>query len=454
MSKITIKDHGKFYSRLLLLVGLIVLISLGITGIIKLFRDDEVPPEGETLLPEVETTETENPETASTDEIPVEEPIPLKLYQGPFIDLGLLPEGTMKVLPKGYNYPRSGVRGLFISGSAIENAEVMTEIMQIIDETDINSLVIDFKDDNGFIRMANESDNPLIREMTNPTYDQAIIDELRARGVYLIARMVAFRDPALGWNHPEYAFNYSWGGQLASDDGHVFVNPLMEEVWEYNTAAAELAIDLGFDEIQFDYVRFAEGFELVEHDLVYDRGRFSEISDMYERNRQAISGFLEYARQRIHAKDALVSADIFGYVTFNPTNAIGQDPYEIVERVDALSAMIYPSHWGAGYFDLPTPDTEPYTVVEEYIKKEHEVMASASDPPISRPWIQAFTAYYLGEGNYIEYGPKELADQIRALADSGVNEYLMWHAGGDYKPFYPELFPPQPEDETEADSDG
>ena len=449
MSKVTIKDHGKFYSRILLLVGLIVISSLLITTVIKMFNKDPEVSGPETGQPVAATPEADPSEEAAPEEeeeeVAFEAPVPIKLYQGPFIDLGHLPEGTIKVLPKGYNYPRSGVKGLFISSQAIEKPELMAEVIKILDETEINALVIDFKDDNGYIRMDNESDHPLIQEMTEPTYYKETIDELRSHGAYLIARMVTFRDPALGWNHPEYGFSYSWGGLLASDDGHVFVNPLMESVWEYNTAAAELAIDLGFDEVQFDYVRFAEGIELIEHDLVYDKGNFSHIEDLYDRNRQAISGFLDYARQRIHAKDALVSADIFGYVTFNPSNTIGQDPYDIVQRVDALSAMIYPSHWGPGYFDLPAPDKNPYTVVAEYMKKELEVMSSTANPPISRPWLQAFTAEYLGEGNYMKYGPNELAEQVKALADTGVTEYLLWQASGNYKPFYPELFsqPPQ-----------
>ena len=428
MTKIRIKDQTKFYSRLGLL-GLIILVPI----ILIIWLSGKGEPSGNNPGPVTPPAETMPAETASQAEF--EAPKPVTFYQGPFVDLSALPDGVFQVMPRGFNYPKTGVKGLYISSFAAGSAEIMDEIKQIIDTTEINSLVIDFKDDYGYTRVENQAADPLIRELTQPTYTKELLDDLRSRGVYLIARIVAFRDPALGATHPELAFAYPWGGLLNSD-GQAFVNPLMERVWDYNVNIAELALELGFDEIQYDYVRFAEGFELVEHELIYDRGKYADQTDLISRNQTAITDFMAYARERINAKNAKMSVDVFGYIAFDNYSGIGQDLRTIVENVDVLSAMIYPSHWGLNYFEIPIPDKEPYKVVSEYIKKEKEIFSAAQQAPISRPWLQAFTAEYLGEGYYLDYGPQEVAEQVRALKDAGIEEYLLWRSNSRYRFFF------------------
>lgn len=410
MSKIRVKDKTKFYSRIGLMATMIV---LAIILIVLVSGDDDV-------------------EAATPQAVAYQAPQPIELYRGSFVDLQALPEGVFDVMPKGFNYPKTGVRGLYISAFAAGSQEIMDEVVEIMKANDLNSLVIDFKDDYGYTRVENQSSDALIRELTQPTYSKQLLDDLRSEGIYLIARIVAFRDPALGATHPELAFAYPWGGVLNSD-GQAFVNPLMKRVWDYNVHVAELALDLGFDEIQYDYVRFAEGFELVEHDLIYDRGDYADQTNLIARNQQAITDFMAYAKQRINAKNAKMSVDVFGYIAFDYNSGIGQDLAAIVENVDVLSAMIYPSHWGLGYFEIDIPDLEPYQVVTEYIEEEKEIFAAADKPPISRPWLQAFTAEYLGEGYYQVYGKEEVAQQIKALKDAGIEEYLLWRSNSRYR---------------------
>ena len=110
---------------------------------------------------------------------------------------------------------------------------------------------------------------------------------------------------------------------------------------------------------------------------------------------------------------------------------IGQNFLKISENVDVISSMIYPSHW-TSYFGIAKPDLEPYRLVQEYAKVENAKLGELKTPPVSRPWLQDFTASYLGSGNYQVYGKEQVEDQIKALSEAGINEYLLWNAGNNY----------------------
>src|SRR5699024_3524294 len=139
---------------------------------------------------------------------------------------------------------------------------------------------------------------------------------------------------------------------------------------------------------------------------------------------EAVTDFVAYAKQELAPFGVDVSVDIFGYAATLPeAPGIGQNFSRISENVDVISSMIYPSHWGNGYFDIPVPDLEPYRLVDEYMKAENEVLGKLENPPTTRPWLQDFTASYLGSGNYQVYGPKQVEDQIRALYEHDVHEF-------------------------------
>ena len=147
-----------------------------------------------------------------------------------------------------------------------------------------------------------------------------------------------------------------------------------------------------------------------------------------------ITKFLEYANKELKPMGVNVSADVFGYSALvENAPGIGQSFPKISKNVDAISSMIYPSHWSNGNFGLQAPDTEPYKTVNRYIQKENSLLDTlGKDKPISRPWIQDFTASYLGAGNYIDYDTRAISEEVQALKDNGVNEFLLWNAGNDY----------------------
>ncbi len=147
---------------------------------------------------------------------------------------------------------------------------------------------------------------------------------------------------------------------------------------------------------------------------------------------QAVTDFVAYARDQLKPYDVDVSVDIFGYTATLPeAPGIGQNFTKISQHVDVISSMIYPSHW-TSYFGIAKPDLEPYRLVTEYSKVENAKLEKVENRPVSRPWIQDFTASYLGRGNYLNYGKAEVEAQIKALNENGISEFLLWDAANTY----------------------
>ncbi|WP_336867188.1 putative glycoside hydrolase [Peribacillus frigoritolerans] len=331
-----------------------------------------------------------------------------------------------------FDYP-DAVRGIYVTGPAA-GGNKLNELINYVDETDLNAMVIDIKDDKGNVTYKTEDpDSPYAGigkdYIKNP---RAMLKKFENKQIYPIARVVVFKDSLLAKEKPELSF---LDGEKVwkNGRGEAFVNPFLKEVWDYNVGIAIEAAKMGFKEIQFDYVRFPEGFENKEDDLKYDVGEYDEAKMSHTAKRvQAVTDFVSYARKQLEPYDVEVSVDIFGYAATLPeAPGIGQNFTKISENVDVISSMIYPSHW-TSYFGIEKPDLEPYNLVKEYAKLENGKLKELKTPPTSRPWLQDFTASYLGDGNYQRYGKEEVEAQIKALNDNGIDEYLLWNAANRY----------------------
>jgi hypothetical protein len=147
-----------------------------------------------------------------------------------------------------------------------------------------------------------------------------------------------------------------------------------------------------------------------------------------------VSKFVEYAKKELEPLGVRVSVDIFGYAAAVPAaEGIGQDFVKISNSVDVISPMVYPSHYSTGWYKQKDPDLAPYEIIKGSMEDIHKKLDSLGDKkPIIRPWIQDFTASWLGKGHYLKYGATEVEAQIKALNVSGVEEYLLWNAGNKY----------------------
>ncbi|MGX0301281.1 putative glycoside hydrolase [Staphylococcus hominis] len=333
------------------------------------------------------------------------------------------------------DYPKDGVKGIYVTSNSTQGKK-MDELVKFIKDSNLNTMVIDVKDDTGNITMKLNTGNKQVDKNTLDIVDgKKLLKKLHDNNIYPIARIVTFKDTKLANEHPEWTFKNSDGSVWTNGKGDSFVNPFMKEVWKYDIDVAKAAAKAGFQDIQFDYVRFPEGFENQADSLTYNKGEYknSQMSSGDQRV-DTITKFLEYANKELKPMGINVSADVFGYSALvENAPGIGQSFPKISKNVDAISSMIYPSHWSNGDFGLQAPDTEPYKTVNRYIQKENSLLDTlGKDKPISRPWIQDFTASYLGAGNYIDYDTRAISEEVQALKDNGVNEFLLWNAGNDY----------------------
>ncbi|MTH53243.1 GTP-binding protein [Bacillus mangrovi] len=330
-----------------------------------------------------------------------------------------------------FSYP-DAVRGIYATGPAA-GGEKMDSMLKLLDETELNSMVIDVKDDYGNLTYKPDKTSPFYGISHSYIKDpDAMMKKLEKHKVYPIARIVVFKDNVLAEKKPEWSYKEN-GKVWENGGGAKFVNPFVKEVWDYNVDAAIEAAKMGFKEIQFDYVRFPEGFETMDKRLTFSEGDYQKDSrDNTQKRVQAVTDFTEYAREKLKPYGVKVSVDIFGYsATLPEAPGIGQNFSKISENVDVISSMIYPSHWGP-YFGIEKPDKEPYKLIKEYAKVENKKLDELQSRPVSRPWLQDFTASYLGSGNYLRYGKNEVEAQIKALNEEGIDEFLLWNASNNY----------------------
>ncbi|RJS61721.1 putative glycoside hydrolase [Bacillus sp. PK3_68] len=330
-----------------------------------------------------------------------------------------------------FTYP-DAVRGIYVTGHSAGGAR-FDKLLKMVEATELNAMVIDIKDDHGNLTYKPKRDSPY-EGISQPFIKDTrmLLEKMEEKQVYPIARVVVFKDTNLAKAKPEWSFTEN-GKVWSNGGGESFVNPFMKEVWDYNVGIAIEAAKMGFQEVQFDYVRFPEGFEKRDKQLIYNLGEYANSKeDAVHRRVQAVTDFVHYAREKLRPYGVKVSVDIFGYsATLPEAPGIGQNFSKIAENVDVISSMVYPSHW-TSYFGIAKPDTEPYKLITEYVKVENKKLKELKTPPLSRPWLQDFTASWLGTGNYRPYGKAEVEAQIRALNENGINEFLLWNASNKY----------------------
>jgi len=312
------------------------------------------------------------------------------------------------------------VNGLYLSFYGIGSKVLRNKALDLIDRTQLNSLVIDVKGDRGMIpypsrvQLSKEIGG---REVTTVRDMPAQLQALKDKGVYLIARIVVFKDDLLAKAKPELAVKRANGKVFRDLEGLAWVEPSSKEVWAYNIDIAEEAAAMGFDEIQFDYMRFPDTPGL-KFNIEYN-----------QTNRvAAISGFLAAARERLTPYNVFLSADIFGYVAWNENDTfIGQTLDAVAEHVDYLCPMLYPSGFMWGIPNYRNPVAHPYEIVN--ITLAQAIKRSAISPLRYRPWLQAFKDYAFDRRPFTA---TEIKSQIKASEDVGVSGWLLWNPRNAY----------------------
>lgn len=363
------------------------------------------------------------------------------------------------------------VKGIYVTG-AMAGTSNMDNLIDLVDRTELNTMVIDVKNDEG--RVVYDMDSAFVREIgavKEYVSDMpGLIRKCKEHGIYLIARIVAFKDPFLAENRQDLALTDKNGNIFRDKSGLAWVNPYKREVWDYLLEIARQAASVGFDEIQFDYIRFSTDAGMSKVD-------FGE--DALEQDKEdVITEFTIYAAQELHDMGVPLSADVYGVIIDSKLDAsiVGQNYYEMAKHLDYISPMVYPSHYGPGNLGLAVPDAQPYETIFRSMKTSRKVLAGmgreAEDMQVSgndisgndvsgnsisenstsgnsmdaadpkelvpnqeiradvRPWLQDFTATWVK--GHIRYGPEEIRAQIQAVYDAGYEEWILWNASNRY----------------------
>lgn len=325
-------------------------------------------------------------------------------------------------------------RSLYLAAGAVSNIDAYIDIAK---QTNINTFVIDIKDTQ---LVTFESD--VMKEWSPSSYANALytkeefkgyVDKAKEDGIYLVARMTVFKDVHLMEDHPEYAILDTRDNTPFRYGGAYWPSAYCRSVWEYNVELSKEVIrDIGFNEVQYDYVRFPEEIQYYSDVL-----NILNLQNTYNETRsQAVQRFLIYACDEVHKVGGYVSCDVFGETSNNYVTSYGQYWPAISNVVDAISAMPYPDHFEDHAYGLSMYSwQDPYDLFVAWGSGIQDRQTDTPTPAKIRTYLQGYDA---NKTPYVIYDNQKIVEQIQGLIDSGIydNGYIIWNAGSELNKYY------------------
>jgi len=337
---------------------------------------------------------------------------------------GNAPQTTPTVIsepqkPKHIKTPEP-VKAIYMTSWVAGTKNWRAELVDLIKKTELNSVVIDVKDYTG--QIAFDTDDPVIDETGSEEIRvkdmRDFVDALHDAGIYAIARITVFQDPYYSKRHQAIAVQKKNGAIWKDKKGLSYIDPGAEEFWDYIVKIAKASERAGFDELNFDYIRFPSD------------GDMRDIAFPVSKNKnkvEVLTEFFKYLSAGLKNTGVPISADVFGMVATNYDDLnIGQVLENIAPYFDYVSPMVYPSHYPPTFQGYKNPAAHPYEIVYYSMSKAVErLIAASSTPSKLRPWLQDFD---LGKN----YGIAEVEAQKKAVYDSGLTSWMSWDAGNRY----------------------
>ncbi|MBR9988554.1 MAG: putative glycoside hydrolase [Gemmatimonadetes bacterium] len=318
--------------------------------------------------------------------------------------------------------PRPDVmKGLYLNAYAVGSQRKLDRLIGIANATEINTFVIDVKEGG---EVSYSTRVPMVRaigaERIYISDIRGVLKKLRENGIFPVARIVVFKDGPLAKARADWAVEHVDGGEWLDRDGYRWLDSYNRHVWDYNIAIAREALELGFSEIQWDYVRFPDvpGTLMRQGSWPAAEGRSKA---------DGIRDFIIYSREKLASYDVPITADVFGLTTSAGTDmGIGQLWEKLADVTDALLPMVYPSHYARGSYGIAHPNASPYETVKTALQHGVRRNAKFENPPRIVAWLQDFT---LGAPRY---EAAHVRAQIDAVYDAGLKEWVLWHPGSNY----------------------
>lgn len=322
-------------------------------------------------------------------------------------------------------------KGIYLSSWTAGDFKKIDKIIDFLRRNKLNTVVIDIKDSTG--KVAYDSQIPQVNDLQTKEIRirslVGLLEKFYQHGIYTIARIAVFQDPELATKKPSVALKDRRNGKIWRDwKGLSWVDPASEEVWQYNIAIAKEAFELGFDEVNFDYIRFPSDGDI--KNIAYP------FWDGMTPKAEIIRRFFEY--QKIYLeKYGPRSADLFGLTFWHVDNEsdmnIGQRLVNALPYFDYICPMVYPSHYPPNFEGFANPAAHPYEIISRNLNKAKPLFDSARidaeknlrKPVLMRPWLQAFD---LGA----KYTPDMIKEELRAVEETGAFGWLFWNARNDY----------------------
>lgn len=373
----------------------------------------------------------------------------LKIITG-WVKTASLTPNYSKLLPKGWknlkykNFPKKenyktnkkiDVKGIYVSFNSFASTKKLDNLIKLANETEINAFVIDVKNDYGILSWKMDDsllkynkyalDNYYIKNINE------VMKKLKENNIYTIARIVSFKDPSYGKANPDKVIKKIKNGKpYTNSDKILWISPYDKNMWEYNLKVAKEAAKVGFNEIQFDYVRFpASNGGKLDKKVIYP-------NKTKDGKPVVIQNYLKYVKEELSSLEVYLSADVYGQVgTFKDDMGLGQFWEGISGYTDFISPMMYPSHYAKNSYGVKFPDSKPYDIIYKSTLDSINRNNNIDNPALIRPWIQSFTARWVK--GYIPYTKKEINLQVKALKDLKINQYLLWDPSNRYNPIKP-----------------
>jgi hypothetical protein len=352
---------------------------------------------------------------------------------------GATPVAPVAPVARPTRVPRpDSVRALYMNAWAAGSRTRTSDLIRLIDSTELNAVIVDIKESDSFLAYDSTA-IPAVRELGTDqrpatTWMPALVDSLRAHGIYSIARIVVFKDRLVAERKPEWAIQRVGGGLWRDRKGLAWVNPYDRRVWDYNIAIAKEALAMGFSELQWDYVRFPDVTDRMRATMSFPGSNGVSRADN-------IAAFLRYSKTALKEFGVPIAADVFGLVAHLGGDVeIGQQWEKVIAEVDVVLPMTYPSHYYAGLYGFARPGQHPYEILrlastDAAERTRH--FGDSSKVPVAEtmPWLEAMSIRGL------QYGPAELRLQIQGVYDAGLKSWALWNPASRYTEFLPALRP-------------
>lgn len=340
-------------------------------------------------------------------------------------DLLPAPPGAIPLPPPPPGEPPAVVRGIYLN-RWVFGGERLFGLMRLADTTEINAFVIDVKDATGELTYPSSVPTAVQIGANRAPSTRDIrgrLALLHERGIHTIARIVVARDPLLARGKRDWAIHDVSGGLWYDGLGEPWVDAFHDSVWIYAAQLAEEAALLGFEEIQYDYVRFPDEPPARLHRTIHPAHRPGDSK------RAAIRRNVRLLGARVKALGVPFTLDIFGLTTSTVGDlGIGQVWEDLVTEADVVLPMVYPSHYRRGAYGIAHPNAEPYAVVRRALEDGIQRSRGIPDAARIRPYLQSFSIFG------VRYTAAEIRAQIRAVEDLGLTDWILWNASGRYPP--------------------